>query len=298
MKKVLIVIVVLLSLGVIAFGIFYASTHDFKVDKKEKETENVELNKDSIEVDSKDSITLVNTEVVDESFVQTYDIMINGKERTLEVEFLYRNNKDTKEQSLTGDYSGATLYSYYETYEDEPTVYDVNMITSSFNENNFSFISGRDGESYLLIHTNIYSDLAGEEDKLFILNENLEFIDNDLVDYAGSSETQGMTIMSTYTGYILEGDEYPWYTDNFNACSTPSNCYIDIKIEDNKIYYLVPVLKEVTSDEEETDDETTEEDEVTEYGELEERVYTIHDGNLEYEVIKRYKIVGITGQTT
>ena len=85
MKKVLIVIVVLLSLGVIAFGIFYASTHDFNVDKEEKETENVELNKDSIEVDSKDSITLVNTEVVDESFVQTYDIMINGKERTLEV---------------------------------------------------------------------------------------------------------------------------------------------------------------------------------------------------------------------
>ena len=171
------------------------------------------------------------------------------------------------------------------------------MITSSFNENNFSFISGRDGESYLLIHTNIYSDLAGEEDKLFILNENLEFIDNDLVDYAGSSETQGMTIMSTYTGYILEGDEYPWYTDNFNACSAPSNCYIDIKIEDNKIYYLVPVLKEVTSDEEETDDETTEEDKVTEYGELEERVYTIRDGKLEYEVVKRYKIVGITGQT-
>ena len=48
--------------------------------------------------------------------------------------------------------------------------------------------------------------------------------------------------------------------------------------------------------EEEKDDEA-EEDEVTEYGELEERVYTIHDGNLEYEVIKRYKIVGITDQT-
>ena len=60
--------------------------------------------------------------------------------------------------------------------------------------------------------------------------------------------------------------------------------------EDNKIYYLTPVLKEVSSLEEEKD-------EVTEYGELEERVYTIHDGNLEYEVIKRYKIVGVTGQT-
>ena len=295
MKKVLIILLILLSLGVIAFGIFYASTHDFSKKREEEKKENIELNDTVLEVAKENSIKLVETKKIDESFVQVYNIVINNKERVFEVEFLYRNQEDLKELSLLGDYNGATLYAYYEKYKDEATI-DVNMITSSFNENNFSFISGRDGESYLLIHTNIYSDGTGEEDKLFILNENLEFVDNDLVDYAGSSKTQGMTIMSTYTGYILEGDEYPWYTDNFNACTTPSNCYIDIKIEDNKIYYLTPVLKEVSSLEEEKDDEA-EEDEVTEYGELEERVYTIHDGNLEYEVIKRYKIVGITGQT-
>lgn len=295
MKKVLIILLILLSLGVIAFGIFYASTHDFRKKREEEKKENIELNDTVLEVAKENSIKLVETKKIDESFVQVYNIVINNKERVFEVEFLYRNQEDLKELSLLGDYNGATLYAYYEKYKDEATV-DVNMITSSFNENNFSFISGGDGESYLLIHTNIYSDGTGEEDKLFILNENLEFVDNDLVDYAGSSDTHGMTIMSTYTGYILEGDEYPWYTDNFNACTTPSNCYIDIKIEDNKIYYLTPVLKEVSSLEEEKDDEA-EEDEVTEYGELEERVYTIHDGNLEYEVIKRYKIVGITGQT-
>lgn len=295
MKKVLIILLILLSLGVIAFGIFYASTHDFSKKREEEKKENIELNDTVLEVAKENSIKLVETKKIDESFVQVYNIVINNKERVFEVEFLYRNQEDLKELSLLGDYNGATLYAYYEKYKDEATI-DVNMITSSFNENNFSFISGGDGESYLLIHTNIYSDGTGEEDKLFILNENLEFVDNDLVDYAGSSDTHGMTIMSTYTGYILEGDEYPWYTDNFNACTTPSNCYIDIKIEDNKIYYLTPVLKEVSSLEEEKDDEA-EEDEVTEYGELEERVYTIHDGNLEYEVIKRYKIVGITGQT-
>ena len=295
MKKVLLILLILLSLGVIAFGIFYASTHDFSKKREEEKKENIELNDTVLEVAKENSIKLVETKKIDESFVQVYNIVINNKERVFEVEFLYRNQEDLKELSLLGDYNGATLYAYYEKYKDEATI-DVNMITSSFNENNFSFISGRDGESYLLIHTNIYSDGTGEEDKLFILNENLEFVDNDLVDYAGSCKTQGMTIMSTYTGYILEGDEYPWYTDNFNACTTPSNCYIDIKIEDNKIYYLTPVLKEVSSLEEEKDDEA-EEDEVREYGELEERVYTIHDGNLEYEVIKRYKIVGITGQT-
>ena len=293
MKKVLIIIVVFLSFGVIAFGIYYASTHDFGTLKNDEEKENVELNQDSIEVEKEDSVTLVDRKQIEDSFVQTYQIIINGKEKTLEVEFLYRDNQGLKEQSLTGEFSGATVYAYYETYEEEASLYDENMIASSFNENNFGFISGVNGESYLLIYSNIYSDGAGEEDKLFILNDDLEFISNDLVDYSGSSETLGMTIMSTYTGYTLEGDEYPWYNDAFNACQTPSNCYIDIKIEDNRIYYLVPVLNEVNSDKE----EATEEEEVVEYGELEERLYTIDNGKLEYEVIKRYRIVDVTGQT-
>lgn len=117
----------------------------------------------------------------------------------------------------------------------------------------------------------------------------MEFVYNDLVDYAGSSDTKGMTIMSTYTGYTLKDNEYPWYTDNFNACTTPSNCYINVKVEDDKIYYLVPVLEDL----EETEEE---EEEVKYYGELEERVYTIEDSKLKYDVIKRYKIVDIAGQ--
>ena len=292
MKKVLIVIVVLFSFGVIGFGIFYASTHDFSNEAKDDDTENVELNQNSIEVNSDDSVKLVDTEKIEDSFVQTYQIMINGKERELQIEFLYRDNTSLKEQSLTGDYNGATLYAYYENYEEEATLYDENMIDSSFNENNFSFIKGVGGESYLLIYTNIYPEASLEEDKLYILNENLEFVANDLVDYAGSTDTRGMTIMSTYTNYTLEGEEYPWYTDSFNACSTPSNCYIDIKIEDNKIYYLVPVLNEVSEEEEED-----EEDVNTNYGNLEERVYTIRDGSLCYEVIKRYKIIDVKGIT-
>ncbi len=290
MKKVVIIIVVLLSFGVIGFGILYVSTHDFNVERDSEQPENVELNDGSLEAEVKDQVTLEETKEIDGSFVQTYQIVINGLEKTLEVEFLYRDNTDTNEQSLTGDYNGATLYSYYETYQDEPTLYDASMIDRSFNENNFSFITGQDGKSYLLIHTNIYDDGAGEEDKLYILNDSLEFVSNDLVDYAGSSDVRGMTIMSTYTGYTLENNESPWYSDDFNACQTPSNCYIDVKIEDNKIYYLVPVLKEIDEEAEE------EEEEIQDYGELEERVYTIRDSELSYEVIKRYKITHIAGQ--
>lgn len=292
MKKVLIIIVVLLSFGVIGFGIFYVATHDFNVDRNNDGPNNVELNEGTPEVEKEDSITLVSTEKIEDSFVQTYNIVLNGKEKTLEVEFLYRNNEALEQQSLTGEYSGATVYAYYENYEDEADGFDENMIASTFNENNFGFISGVNGESYLIIHTNIYDDGAGEEDKLFILNDDLEFIANDLVDYAGSSDAQGMTIMSTYTSYTLENDEYPWYTDSFNACATPSNCYIDVKIEDNQIYYLAPVLYTVS---EEANDDEENNDEAPDYGELEERVYRINNGKLEYEVIQRYKITSVNG---
>ena len=288
MKKVLIVIIVLLSLGVIAFGIYYASTFDFNKEPKNEKKENIELNQNSIEVLSEDSVKLISTIKKDESFIQTYQITINGKEKKLEVEFLYQDNKNLKKQSLTGNYNKVTLYAYYEKYEDEATLYDENMINSSFNENNFSFIKGIDGESYLLIYTNIYPDEMKEEDKLYILNDNFEFVANDLIDYAGNSDTLGFTIMSTYVSYKL-GNEFPWYTDNFNACSTPSNCYINVKIEDNKIYYLVPVLNKF-NDEEEDSKESTEKD----YGNLEERVYTIRDNSLSYEVIKRYKITEVS----
>lgn len=302
MKKILVIIVVVLSFVAIGVGIIYVATHDFSVDKKnEDKKENVELNDGNIEVKKEDQVTLVETKEIDGAFVQKYEILINGLEKTLEIEFLYSDYNDIKAQALTGKLEGNTVYYYYESYKKGSKVdediyqdghpYDENMIDSSFNENNFGFITGEDGKSYLLIHTNIYGDEAGEEDKLYILNDNLEFISNDLVDYAGSNETKGMTIMSTYSGYELEDDAYPWYTDTFKACESPSNCYIDVKIEDDRIYYLVPVLNEIS--EEETDEE---EEEVKYYGELEERVYTINDSKLKYEVIKRYKIVGIVGQ--
>lgn len=286
MKKVLVIIIVLLSLGVIGYGIYYVATHDFSVNRNSDEKKNVELNEGMIEVNKEDSIKLIDTKEVNGSFIQEYEIIINGITKRLEIEFLYRDNSDLMLQSLTGEFSGSTLYAYYEYYGLEGEVneavyqdghpYDINMINSSFNEENFDFIKGEDEKSYLVIHTNIYSDGSGEEDKLYILNETLEFVSNDLVDYEGNSDTLGFTIMSTYTSYTL--DEYPWYSDTFNACSVPANCYINVKIEDNKIYYLVPVLSDKKTD-----------------NVLEERVYTISDSKLEYEVIKRYNIIEIKG---
>lgn len=283
MKKVIILIIVLLSFGIIGFGIYYASTYNFNDNKNsDNKKENVELNKNSIEIESKDAVTLVDTVENEGIFVQKYQIIINGLEKILEIEFLNNNNENEKYFTIIGKFNGAILYYYYQKYEKENIEYSKNMIDNSFNEKNFSFIKGEDGKSYLLIHSNIYDDGTGEEDKLYILNDSFKFVNNDLIDYSGNSNTLGMTIMSTYINYSLENNIYPWYTDNFSSCSTPSNCNIDLKVEDNKIYCLVPVFN-------------NNEDEL---GKIEERVYIINNSNLKYEVINQYKIENINKLAT
>lgn len=287
MKKVLLLLVVFVLFGVIVFGIYFASNYNFTSKKNDKK-ENVELNKNIIDVESKDIITLIDTSEIDNGFVQKYQIIVNGIEKILEIEFL--NNSDENVFSITGKFNGVTLYYCYQQSDKENIVVNKNMINNGFNENNFDFIKGENGKSYILIHSNISDDGTGEEDKLYILNDSLEFIDNDLVDYAGNSDTYGMSIMSTYISYKLEDNAYPWYADNFKACTNPSNCNIDLKIEDNKIYYLVPVLN--TALEEANEDNK----EATDYGKLEERVYTINDNKLIYKVTNVYKIVEVCEQ--
>ena len=44
--------------------------------------------------------------------------------KTLEIEFLYRDNTSLDQQSLTGEYSGATVYAYYEDYDGTASGFD------------------------------------------------------------------------------------------------------------------------------------------------------------------------------
>ena len=86
MKKVLIIFIIVLAVIVIGVGIFYVTTHDFNVDKKsESQKENVELNDGNIEVKKEDQIILVETKKIEDSFVQKYEIVINGLEKTFEI---------------------------------------------------------------------------------------------------------------------------------------------------------------------------------------------------------------------
>ncbi|HBA37695.1 MAG TPA: hypothetical protein DCY94_03145, partial [Firmicutes bacterium] len=57
--------------------------------------------------------------------------------------------------------------------------------------------------------------------------------------------------------------------------------YLNLKIEDDKIYYL-KAKQNITGEED--------------YGTLEERIYTINNDKLEYTVKNKFKITWIAGQ--
>ncbi len=276
MKKVLIVLIVLISFGVIAFGIYFASTYEFE-NKQNHEKENIELNNNEINLIKNDDIKLESILETESGIVETYKITINGLEKELSLTFTKEIDEENKVWSIKANYKDNLVYYYMESFIDEENIetYNKNMIKNSFNESNFKFIKGKDDKNYLIIISNIGNNLAGREEKMYILNQDLEFVNNDLLDYAGNSNTYGMSIMSTYTSYKLGEVTYPWYTDVFKICNNMSDCYINVKLENNKIYYLVPDKN---------------------YENLEERVYTLNNNKLSYEIINTYKIYDIYGQ--
>lgn len=271
MKKVLLLLIALILIGIVGFEMY-----DF-INKKNEEKENVKLENNEMNLIIDDVVKLESINKSEDGIVENYKIIINGVEKEFSLSFFYQVDNESKTYSVSASYNGNLLYynmDEYENVEDIKT-YDENMINNCFNESNFKFIKGEDNKNYLVIITNIGNNLAGREEKIFILNDDLEFVNNDLIDYAGNNNVDGMSIMSTYTKYILENDAYPWYTDVYKMCSDLNDCFINVKIEENKIFYLVPDKN---------------------FSNLEERVYTIDNGSLEYEVINRYKIVDVFGQ--
>lgn len=92
-----------------------------------------------------------------------------------------------------------------------------------------------------------------------------------------------MTVFNGATGFILE-NENAWYPNIYNMCNYyDGKCYIGVKIENNKIYYLYPNV----------DFENRQENY---YGYMEEREYTINNNKLEYKVLNKYKIINGAGQ--
>lgn len=145
-------------------------------------------------------------------------------------------------------------------YDTDPLNNYVDFIAQYFNENNFIIFPGIDGVNYLIIQGYAFPPAGGVGIDYNIFNQNWDYIGNLAVIYQGQ-------------GVVLE-DESVWYLDNLNIDTVQDYNKIRSKIEGDKIYNLY-----YTCD----------------Y--MEERVYTINNNKLEYEVINQYKILEASGAT-
>lgn len=280
MKKyyILIVVLCLIIIGEVVV-IFLNSNQEVK-----PEDSNIHIPKEEENVNVDDSVTLKETRVENDSIIQEYSVVLNGKENMLIMRYNFEPpiEENGNYEIIRGSFNTNTLY-----YKEEPinsnlyNDFNVERINNSFNEDNFRLIKGSDNKNYLLVIVyNFYSRYLNNGVDLYIFNDDLELVHGELNNYTGC-ESSVMTIKSGVTSLILEDDTSPWYTDVYQICDSEDNCQINVKIENNQIYYLMPVLDYHLENG---------------YGLLEERVYTINNNELEYEVINTYTIVNGYGQ--
>ena len=280
MKKyfILIAVLCLIIIGEVVV-IFLNSNQEFKPDDSYI---NIPKEEDNINVD--DGVSLKETRVDGNSIIQEYSVVLNGKENELVVCYAFESPiKENKNyESIRGVFN--TNAFYYEEELINSNLYNdfnIEKINKSFNEDNFRLIKGSDNKNYLLVIVyNFYSRYLNNGVDLYIFNDELELVQGELNNYTGC-ESNVMTIKSGVTSLILEDDASPWYTDVYQICDSKDNCQINVKIENNQIYYLMPVLDYHLENG---------------YGLLEERVYTINNNELEYEVINTYTIANGYGQ--
>jgi len=150
-------------------------------------------------------------------------------------------------------------------------------------------ITGKDNQKY-------YIKIDEENSQIKIYNNQLEEIKtnmniyncNDLIEYSG--------FIYTYNFGVVElEDNSIWYNNTIGIDTSKIISDIDfmkkppisVKVENNKIYFLMPKLNLTNLGDGivELNDK--------DYGIIEERVYTINNNQLEYNVINNYKIIGI-----
>lgn len=159
----------------------------------------------------------------------------------------------------------------YDTYED----FNVENINTFFNEDNFQIIKDSDGLSYLIVLSN-----GNINDFMYIFNDDGVLLTeglfpNNYMNYDAFIVTSGYNDPCE-----LENNALSWYEDVWGI--SENNYYsknIYVKIEDNQIYYLAPIILNNSSD--------------MNRGYLEERVYSIHNDELLYEVINTYPILNV-----
>ncbi len=279
MKQTVLTIIIIILVALIASGTTYLIMIN-KNDNKVNET----TNNTSKEQDNKveDGVKLISTKKSNDTIIQKYQVVLNGKEKELELKYYCEDvNKEMPFMHLVGKINNRDYIKYEAWYDDEQdfnNIFSEENIDKQVNSNNFYLIKGTDNKNYL--------GFIGYKDTynlLYIFNDNLELITNNILSYNGymfsDNGTQDAFIITRTELIVTEVAEKNniSYGNTFNLKDVDSELSYYVKIVDNKIYNLVSLFNEDIID-------------GSENGKLEERVYTINNNKLEYEVINTYTI--------
>lgn len=287
-EKYIYMVLGLILVGVISSGVTYMILDNEKNNKAPNE--NNGENKEPITLEN--SVKLEKEYELNDKIFQEYTIVLNNKKQILKIEYSYTFNEQ-EGYVVKGIWNQNEIY--FDTYQSNSEVfnktdlkkfYTVDHIKKAINENNFQFIKGTDDKSYLTI-TSVQNYEYGPLKQFYIINDNLKIINKQFNQYGTDINNNGdnaMIIVGESSFMTTNDLEAHTYKGALKVCTPLNTCNSNLKIENDKIYYLNPVLKN-ESDWQEND-----------YGTLEERVYTINNNKLEYKVENTYKITAIAGQ--
>ena len=267
-NKVLIGIIIILVGVLVAEGIYlFTSKEEEKennsyINIPKEEEENSESNGDET---SEDYVKLVNTKEEDNQVIQEYEMVLNGEYQEFIVEFSYEQEANHSNSSNAVNYLNGTLKDNIVYSEIRGEMLSISYINSMFSSQNFIIIRGED-KNYLAVATFEREDY-GDFMYYQIYNDHFDYIDSISL-YVGNQSIENNLGFDGYQNVFT--DIYYLSEDYYSVRS---------KIEDNHIYELAYVCDDVY------------------YGILEERVYTINNDKLEYEVINTYTDLEIAGAT-
>ena len=288
-EKYIYIVLGIILVVVIACSITYMMiVNNTKTETKEEENNNNETTEQEPTIE--DGITLKDTYQSDDEMIQEYEVVLNGKRKMLTIVYTYQYDDELIAHQIEGKLNNLSLYNKMKRDEYDPTtgivihkypkdeLFNIESLRSDFNQDNFQIITGEDAKNYLVVfseYIEAYQDGEDFNSNAYILNDNLEVISN-IEDYDAyiPVTSNAFRLYNKDYNIVLEVENAnPWYNDSI--CNDYF-CHKIFKIENNKIYYLVAKIK----------NNYTESD----YGTLEERVYTINNDELKYEVINTYKI--------
>ena len=271
-KSILIVIIIIL-VAVIASGATYIIMSN-KEEKTNKDNSNAETNNNL-----NDNVKLANAKKEPNKIIEEFNIVLNGDEKNISIEFTYND------YFIEGKYNNkiVAFLNNYDNDDNKEEMLTISNVKKLFNEDNFKIIKGTDSQNYLLLLFK-EEEISYENNVevinnfyMYILDHNLNFISNDKTDYFEILRFENNPCE-------FENNVDPFYKNTFNInLENALSGNIQVEIKDDKIYYLAPIIPEDYNEQN--------------YGVLEERVYTINNNKLSYDVINTYKITSICQQT-